>query len=123
MERSLQIILGILSLICLAGGTNFLVKGAGAYLPKTTPPQPVLDNIFRFLSGIYFGITFLLIWSIFHITEINTLIYLVGLIVICAGLGRLYSVIKVGSAGKNLYYIMILEIVVGLTMIILQYFR
>ncbi len=123
MELILQILLGIVSLICLAGGTNLLIKGAGYFLPKTTQPLPVLDNLFRFLSGIYFGLGFLMTWVLFNLHQVNELIYFIGTVVICSGLGRLYSRMKVGSAGKYFDYIMLFEIVLGITIILLQYFR
>lgn len=123
MELTLQILLSIVSLICLAGGTNLLVKGVAHFLPKTTLPQPVLDNLFRFLSSIYFSLGFLVAWVVFNIHHTNELNYLIGLVVICSGLGRLYSRIKIGSAGKYFDSIMGFEIILGISIILLQYFR
>lgn len=122
MELTLQILLGIVSLICLSGGLNLLIKGAGSFLPETTPP-PILDNLFRFLSGIYFGLGFLMTWVVFHLHQTNELNYFIGIVVICSGLGRLYSRMKVGSGGKYLDFIMIFEIILGISIILLQYFR
>jgi hypothetical protein len=123
MELLLQILLGMVSLICLAGGTNLLLKGASSFLPESTPPQPILDNLFRFLSGIYFSLGFLVAWATYNLHQINGLVYLIGLVVICSGLGRLYSRTKVGSAGKYFDFIMIFEIVLGISMIVLEYLR
>lgn len=123
MELTISIFLGILMLICFLGGTNILIKGAGYFLPKDVAPQPVLDNLLRFLSGIYFGLGFLLVWSIVNLHEIQELIYLIGVIVICSGLGRLYSRSKVGSPGRYFDTIMIIEILLGITLIILEFFR
>ena len=123
MELSLQILLGLVALICLSGGLNLLIKGANSFLPETVPPQRILDNLFRFLSGIYFGQAFLMTWVIFNLHEIKDLIYFIGVIVIFSGLGRWYSRIKVGSAGKYFDYIMVFEIILGSSIAILQYFR
>lgn len=123
MELSLQVLLGIVALICLSGGLNLLIKGANSFLPETVPPQRILDNLFRFLSGIYFGQAFLMTWVIFNLHEIKDLIYFIGIIVIFSGLGRWYSRIKVGSAGKYFDYIMVFEIILGISIAILQYFR
>lgn len=123
MQLALQILLGMVSLICLLGGTNLLVKGAHPFLPRDSPPQPILDNLFRFLSGIYFGLAFLMGWMVFNFSTVTTLIYFIGIVVICSGLGRLYSRIKVGSAGKYFDYIMLFEILLGVSIIVLQYFR
>jgi len=123
MELTLQILLGVVSLICFAGGINLLIKGANYFLPKNTPPLSVLDNLFRFLCGIYFGLGFLMTWVVFNIHQINDLIYFIGIVVICSGLGRLYSRMKVGSAGKYFDYIMMFEIILGISIILLQYLK
>jgi len=123
MELALHILLGVVALICLLGGLNLLIKGTASFLPETIPAQPVLDDLFRFLSGIYFGLGILMAWVVFNFHEINDLIYFIGIVVIFSGLGRLYSRIKVGTAGKYFDYIMVFEIILGIIIIILQYFR
>lgn len=123
MELSLIILLGIVSLICLSGGLNLLIKGSGHFLPKDTLPQRTLDDLFRFLSGIYFSLGFLVAWVIFHIKQENNIIYFIGIVVVFSGLGRLYSRIKVGSAGKYFDSMIIVEIILGLTIIALQFLR
>jgi len=123
MELVLQIVLGVVSLICLGMGTNLLLKGVASFLPKATAPQPALDNPFRFLSAMFLSFGFLLIWIVIHIQEIHDLIYFVGTVVLFAGLGRLYSILKVGSAGAYLFYAMLVEIMLGIGIILLQYFR
>jgi len=122
MELILQIVLGIISLICLGIGLNLLIKGAKHFSPESVL-HPKLDNVFRFLSGMFFSFGFLLIWIVFHIHEIQEQVYFIGMVVAFAGLGRLYSMVKVGSAGKYQDIIMILEILLGLSIIVLQYFR
>ena len=123
MELALQILLVVVTLICLAGGVNLLIKGTGSFLPKEIPPQPVLDNLFRFLSGIYFGLGFLMAWVVFNFHKVNELVYFIGLVVVFSGLGRLYSKIKVGSAGKYFENMMLIEIILGVAIIVLQYLR
>jgi hypothetical protein len=123
MTLSITIILGIISIICLLGGLNILLKGAGYFLPKETPPQIVLDNVVRFMAGIYFGMGFLVAWTALHLDQIHDLVYLLGIVVFCSGLGRLYSRIKMGSGGMYLFAMMCLEIVLGGTLILLQYYR
>src|SRR5689334_21897461 len=123
MELTLQILLGLVALICLLGGANLLIKGTGSFLPETTTSSQPLDNLFRFLSGIYFGLGFLMGWVVLHFHEVGSLIYFIGFVVVCSGLGRLYSRTKVGSAGKYFDYIMVFEILLGIGIILLQYFR
>lgn len=123
MEIILQILLGIVALICLSGGLNLLIKGTASFLPEDTPAQPVLDDLFRFLSGIYFGLGFLMAWIVFNFHSVNDLNYFIGIVVIFSGLGRFYSRIKVGPAGKYFDNIMVVEIILGFSIIILQYLR
>ena len=123
MELTVKILLGIVTLICLLGGTNLQVKGANSFLPENTPPQRIIDNLIRFLSGIYFSLGFLVTWVIFHFEHETDMVYFIGLVVVFSGLGRVYSRVKVGSAGKYFDFIMVFEIVLGGVIISLQYFR
>lgn len=123
MEFALQIIFGISALICLFQGLSLLIKGVAYFFPERTPVQPRFDNIFRFLCGMHFGIAFLLIWILIHIHEIQDLNYFIGILIFCAALGRLYSRIHVGSAGKKFDRIILMEMLLGLSIILLQYFR
>lgn len=123
MELILKILLWLVTAICLLGGMNLLLKGANPFLPEAMRPQKVLDNLFRFLSGIYFGLGFLMAWVNFHIQESNGLIYFIGIVVVFSGLGRLYSRIKVGPAGKYFDSMMVIEISLGIAIVLLQYLR
>jgi hypothetical protein len=123
MEIVLQILLSLVALICLLGGMNLLIKGAGAFLPETVGAPPVLDNLFRFLSGIYFSLGFLMAYVVFNFHQINDLIYFIGIVVVFSGLGRLYSRIKVGPSTNYLKFIMIFEVILGIAIVVLQYFR
>jgi hypothetical protein len=62
-------------------------------------------------------------WVVFNLSEVNGMLYFIGIVVIFSGLGRLYSRIKVGSAGKYFDYIMMFEILLGIGIIMLQYLR
>lgn len=123
MTLALQIILGLVAAICLIGGFNLLNKGAMAFLPKGHAPAPELDNLFRFTSGIYFGMGFLLIWVVSSIGQHTTLLYFLGLVVAFAGLGRAWSIAKVGSPGTYHKAMMWLEIGLGAAIIALQWMR
>jgi len=121
LQIALKIFLGLVSLICFAGGMNLLLKGAASFLPKDIAPQKIIDNLFRFLSGIYFSLGFLVAWVVFHIDRDPVLIFLIGVVVVFSGLGRLYSRMQVGSAGKYFDNIMIVEIILGIAIIALRY--
>ena len=121
MEIALSILLGTVALICFLGGINLLLKGVKKFLPKEMPPQLVLDNLFRFLAGIYFASGFMFAYAVFHTSALGFMIYIFGITVIFSGLGRAYSRFKVGSAGKYFDYIMVFEVVLGLSIITLKY--
>jgi len=121
VELALKIILGIITAICFLGGLNLMTKGAKSFLPETLPPQPRLDNLFRFLSGIYFALGFLMLWVTIQSSGAGDLLYFIGVIVFFSGVGRLYSRLKVGSAGTYYDSMMILEFVLGFSIILLNY--
>ncbi|MBS1568594.1 MAG: DUF4345 domain-containing protein [Bacteroidetes bacterium] len=123
MTTALQIILGLIAIICLLGGLNLLNKGAMAFLPDGHAPAQVLDNLLRFTSGIYFGMGFLLAWVIATIGQHHTLLYFLGFIVAMAGLGRAWSIAKVGCPSAYIRSMMWLEILLGAAIIALQYLR
>jgi len=117
-----SILIGLVALIGFLGGMNLMLKGAMKFLPKETPPQPILDNLVRFLSGIYFGAGFLFAYAAFNVGTLGDVVYFLGLIVLFSGLGRLFSRIKIGSAGQYFDIIMFVEIILGLAIITLQWF-
>ncbi len=123
MEIALRILLGIVALICFLGGINLLLKGAMRFLPEEMPPQLVLDNLVRFLAGIYFASGFLFTYAVFYTSALESMIYIFGITVIFSGLGRAYSRFKLGSAGKYFDFIMAFEVVLGLSIIALKYFE
>lgn len=98
-----------------------MTKGVKSFLPETLPLQPRLDNLFRFLSGIYFGLGFLMLWVTIHSGQAGDLLYFIGIVVFFSGLGRLYSKIKVGSPGTYYDSMMILEFCLGLGIVLLHY--
>ncbi len=117
----LSILLGLVAIICFWGGVNVMIKGAMPFLPEDTPPQLVLDDLIRFLSGIYLGSGFLFAYAAFNTANIGNLVYFLGIMVGLSGLGRLYSRYKVGTAGKYFDVIMIVEILLGLVIIVLKW--
>ena len=123
MEITLSILLGLVGLICFLGGLNVMLKGAMYFLPKETPTQPILDDLVRFLSGIYFASGFLFAYAAFNIPEIGHIPCFLGIMVTSSGLGRLYSRSKVGPAGAYFDFIMVVEILLGLAIILLQWLR
>jgi hypothetical protein len=88
-QRAVQICLFILAAIALIGGTLQMSLGQ----PDTVPR---LDNVHRFLAGIYLGCGFIALWAAVTIRQQGMLIYLIALAVLIAAVGRLISMAKVG---------------------------
>lgn len=84
-----QICLFIFAAIALFGGMLQMYRGE----PDTSPS---LDNVHRFMAGVYFSTGIINLWAAFTIREQGTLIYLLALGVFIAGVGRLVSMKRVG---------------------------
>ena len=61
--------------------------------PETTPR---LDNVHRFMAGVYFSTGLINLWAALTIRRQGTLVYFLALGVLLAGVGRLVSISKVG---------------------------
>ncbi|HEX5093404.1 MAG TPA: DUF4345 domain-containing protein [Burkholderiales bacterium] len=88
-QRITQICLFVFAFIALAGGTLQMVLGQ----PDTTPR---LDNVHRFLAGIYLGTGLICAWTAITVRRQDTLVYLIGVAVLLAAVGRLVSIAAVG---------------------------
>ena len=88
-QRIVQICLVILAAIALFGGVLQMSLGQ----PDATPR---LDNVHRFLAGIYLGCGIIAAWAAITIRQQGTLVYLIALGVAIAAVGRVISMAKVG---------------------------
>ncbi len=88
-QRIVQVCLFIVAAIAMIGGTVQMVLGQ----PDTSPR---LDNVHRFMAGVYFSVGFINLWAAWTIREQGTLVYLLALGVLLAGCGRLLSISQVG---------------------------
>src|SRR3954465_3580564 len=57
---------------------------------------PRLDNVHRFMAGVYFSTGLISLWAAITVRQQGTLIYLLALGVLLAGIGRLVSIWHVG---------------------------
>ncbi|MDM0065909.1 DUF4345 family protein [Variovorax sp. J31P207] len=79
----------LVAAIALFGGTVQMVLGQ----PDTSPR---LDNVHRFMAGVYFSMGLICLWAGITVRQQGFLVYLIALGVLLAGLGRLLSISKVG---------------------------
>ena len=75
--------------IALFGGTVQMVLGQ----PDTSAR---LDNVHRFMAGVYFSMGIIGAWAAVTIRQQGDLVYLIALGVLLGGIGRLVSISKVG---------------------------
>ena len=88
-QRVVQICLFLFAGIGLIGGGLQMYLGQ----PETTPR---LDNVHRFLAGVYLGTAIICLWAGITVRRQGTLVYLLALGVGLAGTGRLLSISQVG---------------------------
>lgn len=88
-QRIVQICLFIVAVIAMLGGALQMVLGQ----PDTSPR---LDNVHRFMAGVYFSTGVINFWAAMTIRRQGTLVYLLALGVLLAGIGRLVSIVQVG---------------------------
>src|SRR5215510_12185511 len=84
-----QVCLFIVAAIALLGGSLQMYLGQ----PDTSPR---LDNVHRFMAGVYLSTGIISLWAAITIRQQGTLVYLLALGVFVAGCGRLVSIRKVG---------------------------
>ena len=88
-QRIVQICLFLVAAIGMFGGVLQMVLGQ----PETTPR---LDNVHRFMAGIYFGSALIALWAGVTVRRQGTLILIIALGVFLGGTGRLVSMSQVG---------------------------
>lgn len=88
-QRVVQVCLFLVAAVAMFGGALQMYLGE----PDTTPR---LDNLHRFLAGVYFSTGLINLWAAVTIRRQGTLIFLLALGVLLAGIGRLVSMSQVG---------------------------
>jgi Domain of unknown function (DUF4345) len=88
-QRTLQVCLFIVAAIAMFGGTVQMIMGQ----PDTTPR---LDNLHRFMAGVYLSTGLISLWAGITVRQHGTLIVLIAVAVLMAAVGRLVSMSQVG---------------------------
>lgn len=84
-----QVCLFLTAGIAIFGGSLQMYLGQ----PDTSPR---LDNVHRFMAGVYLATGFICLWTGLTVRHQDTLLYLLALGVFLGGVGRLISIFKVG---------------------------
>jgi hypothetical protein len=109
MRKSLQITLLILSLIPLFFGLSGVILGTGRFLDAAAI-VPQLDNQFRYLSGLYLLVSFLIWWMVPNIERHGTLIRIITGALFIGGVARAVSWATVGQPPSFQIAAMVLEL-------------
>jgi cytochrome c oxidase assembly factor CtaG len=88
-QRVVQVCLFLVAAIAVLGGSLQMYLGQ----PDTSAR---LDNVHRFMAGVYLGTGIISFWAAITIRQQGTLVYLLALGVLLAGIGRLVSISQVG---------------------------
>ena len=114
-QRVVQLCLFLFAAIGMFGGSLQMYLGQ----PETSPR---LDNVHRFLAGIYLGCGLICLWAAITVRQQRTLVLLIGLAVLIAGTGRLWSMRVVGLPEPPAVWLGYLapELLVSLIMIAAQ---
>jgi uncharacterized protein DUF4345 len=88
-QTIVQICLFLVAAIAIFGGSVQMTLGQ----PDTSPR---LDNVHRFMAGVYLATGIISLWAGITVRQQGTLVYLLALGVLLAGAGRLWSISKVG---------------------------
>ena len=114
-QRIAQICLFLFAAIAIFGGTLQMYLGE----PDTTPR---LDNIHRFLAGVYLACGFICFWTAWTIRQQNVLVFLIALAGLFGATGRLISMSKVGLPEPNTPWIiyLLVEIIVPVIIVVSQ---
>ncbi len=88
-QHVVRIGLLLFAAIAIVGGALQMVLGQ----PDTSPR---LDNVHRFMAGIYLGTGLICLWAGLTVRTQGVLVYLLALGVLLAGIGRLVSIGTVG---------------------------
>jgi hypothetical protein len=88
-QRIVQVCLFLVAAIAVFGGALQMYLGE----PEVSPR---LDNVHRFMAGVYLSTGFISLWAALTIRQQGMLVYLLALGVLLAGIGRLVSISQVG---------------------------
>src|SRR5579863_738172 len=84
-----RVCLFLVAAIAILGGTLQFVRGQPDSAPR-------LDNVHRFMAGVYLSTGFIALWAGVTVRDQGTLVYLLAVGVLMGGTGRLVSMRKVG---------------------------
>jgi len=115
-QHIVQVCLFLIAAISIVGGSLQLYLGQ----PDTSPR---LDNVHRFMAGVYLSTGLICVWAGLTVRQQGFLVYLLALGVLLAGVGRLVSIAKVGLPEPRVVWLgyLIPELVLPFVLAIAHY--
>lgn len=119
----LQIINGFLGLTTAGLGTVQVIFGLNSplYAAANLPEFPILDSNLRFFGGMGLGLGLILLWILPTIDQRGLLFRAVWICAFLGGIGRLISIITIGSPSNLLLGFTALEIIGAPLLVLWQY--
>jgi hypothetical protein len=110
-----QVCLFLVAAIAIFGGALQMFLGQ----PDTSPR---LDNVHRFMAGVYLSTGLIALWAALTIRQQGFLVYLISLGVLLAGIGRLVSIKKVGLPKPKAVWLgyLVPELIIPVVMAVAQ---
>ena len=99
-KRLLQIVVAIACLVPLLTGGSSILHGPAMFGHPSDVPID-LDSHFRYVSGIFFGLGVAFTTCVPAIERKGARFRLLGAMVVCGGLARLYSLATVGVPSRG----------------------
>jgi hypothetical protein len=120
MESTLKYILYTIFIVSLVTGLNILIGGALAVPGASIAVQPQIDNELRFFAMFWVAYGGFCFWIARNIRERNHFIPVIAFVFLLGGIGRLFSMVMVGSPGSFLIGAMVLEFVLPLVIYVIH---
>ena len=95
MKLGLQIILGTLSLIPMIVSILGITQGTARFIPESLIAA-TFDSHYRYITGYYFSLSFIVWWIIPNIEKHTILLKIIFGGIFLGGIGRLFSMFQVG---------------------------
>ncbi len=114
MESILKYLLYIIFLVSLLTGVNILIGGALAVPGATIGVEAKIDNELRYFSMFWVAYGGFCFWVARNISERHNFIPFIAFALCLGGVGRLVSVLLVGTPGSFLLTAMLVEFVLPL---------
>ena len=114
-QRVVQVCLFILAAIAISGGILQMYLGQPDTIPR-------LDNVHRFMAGVYLTTGVIALWAGTTVRKRGNLVYLLAFGVLMAAIGRLVSISKVGLPEPSALWLgyLIPELLLPVIMVLAQ---